>query len=59
MQWNEMNSAARITVTRLGHCGILMAWILSNDERRLKMATPLFLIAAFCSRPAFWSRSMS
>ena len=48
MQWNEMNSAARITVTLgSGLAAFLMAWILSSDERRRKMATPLFLIAAF------------
>jgi hypothetical protein len=48
MQWNDMNSAARITVTLgSGIAAFLMAWIFANDERREKMATPLFLIAAF------------
>lgn len=48
MQWNDMNSAARITVTLgSGIAAFLMAWIFGSDERREKMVTPLFLIAGF------------
>lgn len=48
MQWNDMNSAARITVTLgSGLAAFFMAWFAAGDERREKIATPLFLLAAF------------
>lgn len=48
MQWNDMNSAARITVTLgSGIAAFFMAWFAAGDERREKIATPLFLLAAF------------
>jgi hypothetical protein len=48
MQWNDMNSAARITVTLgSGIAAFFMAWFAAGDERRAKIATPLFLLAAF------------
>jgi hypothetical protein len=48
IQWSDMNSAARITVTLgSGIAALLMAWFAAGDERREKIATPLFLLAAF------------
>lgn len=48
MQWSDMNSAARITVTLgSGLAAFFMAWFAAGDERRDKIATPLFLLAAF------------
>lgn len=47
MQWEEMNSFARITVTLgSGIAAFVMAWLAVGDERREKTATPLFLVAA-------------
>lgn len=48
MQWSDMNSGARITVTLgSGIAAFFMAWFAAADERREKIATPLFLLAAF------------
>jgi hypothetical protein len=47
MQWEEMNSVARITVTvGSGIAAFVMALFASADERWEKAATPLFLLAA-------------
>ncbi len=47
MQWEVMNSFARITVTLgSGIAAFVMALVAAGDERREKTATPLFLVAA-------------
>ena len=47
MQWEAMNSLARITVTLgSGIAAFVMALFAVGDERREKTATPLFLLAA-------------
>ena len=47
MQWEEMNSIARITVTLgSGIAAFVMALVALADERFEKAATPLFLLAA-------------
>jgi len=47
MQWEAMNSIARITVTLgSGVAAFVMALFAVNDERWEKTATPLFLLAA-------------
>ncbi|MDA1313511.1 MAG: DUF2157 domain-containing protein [Acidobacteria bacterium] len=47
MQWDDMNSIARITVTLgSGIAAFVMALFASADERAEKAATPLFLVAA-------------
>ena len=46
MQWNDMNSFARVAVTLgSGIAAFFMAWIASGDRQRQKMTTPLFLLA--------------
>jgi hypothetical protein len=48
MQWHDMNSAARITVTLgSGIAAFFMAWFAAEDKRSERIATPLFLLAAF------------
>lgn len=47
MQWDAMNSIARITVTLgSGIAAFAMAFVAMGDERFEKAATPLFLLAA-------------
>jgi hypothetical protein len=47
MQWDAMNSFARITVTLgSGIAAFTMAFVASREERWEKTATPLFLLAA-------------
>ena len=47
MQWEEMNSIARITVTLgSGIAAFVMAFVAVGDERFEEAATPLFLLAA-------------
>lgn len=47
MQWDEMNSFARIAVTLgSGIAAFVMAFVSVDDERMEKAATPLFLLAA-------------
>jgi hypothetical protein len=47
LQWESMNSAARVVITLgSGIAAFVMAVIASRDERYEKAATPLFLMAA-------------
>ena len=47
LQWNDLNSAARVVVTLgAGVAGFVLAVLASRDRRFIQAATPLFLLAA-------------